>query len=1062
MIDARIVLAVFTLYMGSLFLIALRVEKKSKEGRSPSRHPLFYALSLAVYCTAWTYYGQVGMAASVGLLFLAVYLGPTVAIFVWWTILRKLVRLKNKHRLTNIADFISARYNKSQLIAVMVTLMALVGTMPYIALQLKAITSTFALITSPVIGNPSGESSLASLIRENIGPIVTFLMIVFTIIIGVRRLDPTERHEGMVASLVVECVVKLGAFLIAGIYVTYFMFSGFGDLFQRMMDISPSTVFRFTSLKVEAGGYLVWGTHFVLSMAAILFLPRQFHVAVVENSDENHIKTAMWVLPLYLFLITIFVLPIALAGLVKGLPLSDADTYVLMLPLMEGKAWLSLLVFIGGFSAAGGMVMIASMTIATMMTNHLFLPLVGRIPSLEFLKRHLLRCRWVAVVIVISAGYWFMVTIGESYILVNIGLMAFAMALQFAPPILGGLFWCRGNKVGAALGLLAGFVIWLYTLLIPSFAKSGWVSSSFLLDGPWGLAFLKPEALLGMPLADPLSHTVFWSLLLNVSFYVLGSLASTRSREEESLAREFTDVLKSTVPIVRPHERKALIDMAEKCDDLEKVLLHYFHPHEARSNISRCIEKVGLAGRDHISMVELMELQNEVEKLLAGSIGAASAYKAMFDGIAFSPQESRELSDVYAEILKNLRITPGELKARVDYYQEREVLLLQQARELNEKVKELEWEVAQRRRVQKALQEGELRYRSLVETMNEGMVLEDEQGVITYVNDKLCEMWECSRDEIIGKTIGDFLEDDQRQVVEEKLQRRFSGEVVICEVTWSGKEGSKISTYVSAVPYISGDNEYQGSFAVLTDITPLKALEREKSNIISMFAHDMRSSLVGIHGLGLRLLNKYDSMDDEKRSEYLQIINREAAKLESLVDDFLEFSRLETGRLKLNFSPMSLEKELNEIHEAYCAKTAQANIRMDLSIEQALPVIHADGNRLRRVFTNLLDNAVKFSRPDTTITIEAREVDAGMEIKIIDQGVGIHPNDLPFIFDLFHRGKGDEKKEGYGIGLATVKAIVEGHGGKMHVTSQLNKGSVFTIFLPKVPRGKNGCHEERS
>jgi len=234
----------------------------------------------------------------------------------------------------------------------------------------------------------------------------------------------------------------------------------------------------------------------------------------------------------------------------------------------------------------------------------------------------------------------------------------------------------------------------------------------------------------------------------------------------------------------------------------------------------------------------------------------------------------------------------------------------------------------------------------------------------------------------------------------------------------------------------------------------MKVQERERANIISMFAHDMRSSLVGIHGLGMRLLNKYNQMDDGKRNEYLRIVNKEAGKLETLVDDFLEFSRLETGRLKLNFSATSMEKELMELQDAYLGKTAQADIRMELLIEEALPTIYADGNRLRRVFTNLLDNAIKFSKPRSTITIVAQEAPGGLVIKIIDQGMGIDAQELPFIFDLFHRGKGGEKREGYGIGLATVKAIVEGHGGRVSVTSVLGTGSTFTIFLPLVAKPK--------
>jgi len=302
----------------------------------------------------------------------------------------------------------------------------------------------------------------------------------------------------------------------------------------------------------------------------------------------------------------------------------------------------------------------------------------------------------------------------------------------------------------------------------------------------------------------------------------------------------------------------------------------------------------------------------------------------------------------------------------------------------------------------------------------------------------------------------EFIEEAQQKIVHEQLLRRNRGEIVSYETTWAAREGEKISTIVSSVPMVGPDGDYKGSFAVVTDISHLKALEREKANMISMFAHDMRSSLTGIHGLALRLLNKSAGMEEERKTEYLRIINKEAAKLESLVDDFLEFSRLETGRLKLNFDSISLEKELLELFEAYRAKTAQTAIRMELQIEEALPIIEADANRLRRVFTNLLDNALKFSKGQGVITISAKEVNHGVVVKIMDEGIGIDPAELPFIFDLFHRGCGSEKREGYGIGLATVKAIVEGHGGRVYVASTLGKGSTFTIVLPRKVKRKEG------
>ena len=296
-------------------------------------------------------------------------------------------------------------------------------------------------------------------------------MILFTIIFGVRRLDPTERHQGMVVALAVECVVKFAAFFTAGIFVTYVLFDGFHDIFQQL----PDTLLKNISVSAETDSsfFLTWTTYLVLAMSAILFLPRQFHVAVVENFEEKHIRTAMWVFPLYLFLINLFVFPIAMGGLLKGLPVQNADVFVIDLPLHSGQKWLSLFVFIGGFSAAAGMIMISSMTMATMITNHLMLPFIGWFKRLAFMKRYLLQCRWIAVAAYILMGYLFERNVGESFMLVNMGMISFAAALQFAPSIIGGLFWKEGNKIGALSGLVAGFLLWFYTLMIPAFVKSG-------------------------------------------------------------------------------------------------------------------------------------------------------------------------------------------------------------------------------------------------------------------------------------------------------------------------------------------------------------------------------------------------------------------------------------------------------------------------------------------------------------------------------------------------------------------------------------------------------------
>ncbi|NLI33560.1 MAG: PAS domain S-box protein [Deltaproteobacteria bacterium] len=1050
LLDPRVVLAVFCAYIAFLFFIALWVERQAEKGKSPANNPFVYSLSLAVYCTAWTYYGSVGQAATSGLLFLPMYAGPTVAVFLWWSVLRKLVRLKNSHKITSIADFISARYNKSQSIAALVTLISIVGITPYIALQLKAIFSTFAIITMPPLGFPPTESLVTQWVCRHMGPVVVVLLIFFTIILGVRHLDPTERHEGMVMALAVECVVKLIALLAAGLFVTYWVYDGFGDIFSRLSESRFRDILTFGG---KGSSYFTWTSYFILSMSAVTFLPRQFHVAVVENHNEKHILTAMWVLPLYLLLVSIFVVPIAVGGLLEGHPIEQADTFVLRLPLYHGTPWLSLFVFLGGFSASVGMVMISSVTMATMITNHLMHPVIELRPQLAFLKRHLLKCRWAGVALFILMGYGFEEYVGETYMLVNIGLISFTAILQFAPSILGGIFWRRGNRHGAQWGLTAGFLVWFYTLLVPSYVRSGWLPQSILDHGPFGLEFLRPEHLLGLSGVNPFGNAVFWTMLVNIGIYIFGSLYGKEDEAERTIAEEFVGTLDILRPIRRARPRDAYIELEPKAQEIRRLLSLYFTDVETGIILQKCLQDVGIEDGKFISIVQLLDLHSMVEKSLAGAIGAASAHRVLRQGTIFSPREARELAEVYGEILAQLKVTPGELATKIDYYQEKEILLTQQARELEGKVHELEYEISMRKKTQEALRESEERYRRLVESMNEGLQIEDESGIITYVNDKLCQMWGMPREEIIGRRAEEFIYESPAEPLKAKMLKRREGEIQSFEMSWVTRERRRIHAVVSSVPILTPDGCYRGSFTVITDISHLKALEREKANIISMFAHDMRSSLSGIHGLGLRLLKHSQAMDEEKRVEYLRIINREAAKLEALVDDFLDFSRLETGRLKMQFRSTSLDKELVELFEIYQEKAQQKDMCIHLRIDQALPIIEADVNRLRRVFTNLLDNALKFSREKGNITVMAEESKHEVVIKVIDEGVGIEMAELPYIFDLFHRGPGGERKEGYGIGLATVKAIVEGHGGRVQVESKVGEGSVFTVHLPTKRKG---------
>jgi PAS domain S-box-containing protein len=692
------ILLIILLYAGLLFLLALWVEKKASAGVNLANNPVVYALSLAVYCTTWSYYGSVGVATTSGMLFLTISLGPTMALIFGWQFLRKLVRLKDTYRITSIADFLGARYGKSEMVAAIASLVALMGVVPYIALQLKAVITTFSHITT------HDATASTPLLERNLGAIIVCLMIFFTIVFGLRRLDTTERHQGMVAAIAAESLVKLVAIVTAGLFVTYSVFHGFGDIFDRLATAPlPEQAFLGSSTAVP---FTTVCSYLVLAMSAFMFLPRQFHVAVVENSNENHIRTAMWLFPLYLILLNLFIFPIACGGLLIGLPLAQADTFVLDIPLYYNSHWLALLVFMGGLSAATSMIMISSMTLATMVSNHLLLPLLVRCPGLAFLRRYLLRVRWATVALIITAGYWFEKTAAEHYSLVDMGIISFVAVLQFAPSMLGGIYWRRGNHVGAILGLCAGCLVWFYTLVIPMFAHSGILPFNILLQSPGGIGILNPVQLFGITELDPISHAVVWTMFFNIGCYVLGSLLHEAGEQEKELASQFIDIFTPFRPAAGLAASPAMtVHLPAKRSLLENLLNDYFPPEKTGQIIDGCLARREVTGKERISIFELADICNDLEKSLAGSIGSATSHRAFQLQKIFDPAETVQLRKSYGEMLADLQLSPAILRQRIDFYKEREILVTRHAAELEEKIGELHRQIRKRQHAENALAE---------------------------------------------------------------------------------------------------------------------------------------------------------------------------------------------------------------------------------------------------------------------------------------------------------------------------------------------------------------------
>jgi Na+/proline symporter/nitrogen-specific signal transduction histidine kinase len=642
------VIGIFLAYLAFLFGIAWLGDRRANW----VNHSVVYSLSLAVYCTAWTFFGSVGRAATSGIAFLPIYLGPTIAAPVWILILRKIIVVSKSLRLTSVSDFISSRYGKSTWLGVLATSLTVLGIIPYISIQLKAIASGFdVLISNPSVAVNQGNESFYA----ETSFYITIFLAVFAILFGTRHLDPNERHEGLVAAIAFESVLKLMAFLAVGIYVTYGLFDGFGDLFSKGRE-NPDIAGLFS---LEGAGMDAWHWFWLnfISLFAVLLLPRQFHMAVVENVNTDHVAKASWLFPLYLLLINLFVLPIAVAGLLLFPDGSvEPDTFVLALPLATGQSWLALLGAIGGFSAATSMVVVATIALSIMISNNLVLPfLLNREvvqPSQHNITERLLGIRRLSIIVVLLMAYGYYKLVGENYSLVSIGLISFTAVAQFIPAVLAGLYWKRATKMGVYTGLIAGFLIWSYTLPLPTLANNSEWMRTLVNEGAFGLSWLRPYALLGMLDADPITHSAFWSLTVNAFLLVVVSLYTHQSPLEISQANFFVDIYKYRSGTI---ERDLLRRQAPVSDI--RMLLSRFLGEERSEGLLKLFGQLYAVDLNK-ERVAGATLVNFAETQLAGAIGAASA-KIIISSVAkedpISLEEVLGLLDQTQEIFRYSR-----------------------------------------------------------------------------------------------------------------------------------------------------------------------------------------------------------------------------------------------------------------------------------------------------------------------------------------------------------------------------------------------------------------------
>jgi Na+/proline symporter/nitrogen-specific signal transduction histidine kinase len=671
-------------YLGLLFAIAYYADQRADAGRSVIASPYIYSLSLAVYATAWTFYGSVGRAASDGIGFLPIYIGPTLVIALWWVVMRKILRISKQNRITSLADFIASRYGKSALLGGVVTIIAVIGILPYISLQLKAISNTFSIVLQyPAIVMPAKIGALPVL--QDTALWVALILALFTIAFGTRHLDAAEHHEGMVAAIAFESLVKLLAFLAVGVFVTFGIYDGFGDIFARAA-ADPGLRSMFTPLEGVAGSYASWVWLTVLSMLAIMFLPRQFQVTVIENVNEKHLNKAIWLFPLYMLAINVFVLPIAFGGLLH-FPSGavDADTYVLTLPMIEKQESLTLLVFIGGLSAATSMVIVETIALSTMVCNDLVMPVLLRLRRLRLNERRdltglLLGIRRGAIVLILLLGYLYFRLAGEAYALVAIGLISFAAVAQFAPAVLGGIFWKGGSRRGALAGLLAGFAVWFYTLLLPALARSGWLPIGLMEQGPFGIELLRPLELFGLSGLDQITHAMIWSMIANVGAYVTVSLAGAQSADEHRQASLFVDVFTRSGGGGGARFWRGTASVP----DLYDLLARFQGTAAAEEAFDAYARARGLRWPDD-RLVADADFVHYVETQLAGAIGAASARVMVASAVkeeALTLEEVRRILDEASQVVMYSHML--EQKSRELEAATREL------RDANERLKELD------------------------------------------------------------------------------------------------------------------------------------------------------------------------------------------------------------------------------------------------------------------------------------------------------------------------------------------------------------------------------------
>ncbi len=1003
-------------YVTLLFAVASIGDMRGKKRGSSQSRPYIYALSLAIYCTSWTFFGSVGLASERGLEFLAIYIGPLIVFLFGYRLLRKIIRLAKAEKITSIADFLGARYGKSFAVAGTATLIAIVGAVPYIALQLKAISGSVSLMVEHYSGAPPSFDPFVS----DISLIVAGLLAVFAVLFGTRHADATEHQDGLVLAVAVESVVKLAAFLAVGVLISFVLFTDPIALIEAVG--ANADVQAAASYPTPFG---TWVVMTILSGFAIIMLPRQFYVMIVENRSEGELKTATWVFPLYLVAINVFVLPIAFAGTVLVGDRTSADLYVLSVPLLAGHDLVAMIAFIGGLSAATAMVIVASVALSIMVSNDLVIPLFVR----RLLKRErtetedwsalILNVRRGAIVLILFVAFLYYRESTTNARLASIGLMSFAAIAQFAPAFFGGLIWRGANARGATLGMAIGILVWAYTLLYPSLAGP---DAGIVAHGPFGLEALRPQALFGTG-GEPLTHGVLWSLSFNTLFFVLGSLSRLSYPLERIQAAIFVPRDASPMPNLRRFRTAVTVN------DLRETISRYLGVERTERSFQSYEAGEGgpLVGNAPADTAVI----RFSEQLLASAVGSSSA-----------------------------RLILSLLFQRNDRSSRDAFRLLDDATE--------------------ALQQNRDLLQIALDQMEQGITVFDQDFRLTCWNRQYRLLFDLPDDMgQVGISLGNILRflarrgDIDADSVKDTLDRLTTfGSSWQMELKTSGRiieirsnpmpDGGIVATYADITQRVAADLELKRSNETLEqrvknrtaeltrvneELGQAQMLAEEanlsKTRFLAAAGHDI---LQPLNAARLYCASLTEKAGTGPVGDAASNIESSLESVETILGAVLDISRLDTGAMKPAESVFRLDGLLRQVGTDFMPLAAAKNL--DLRIIPSSLAVDTDRNLFRRLVQNLVSNAIKYTRSGRVLVGVRRRGELA-ELQVIDTGIGIAGDKLNTVFREFTRlEEGAREAQGLGLGLSIVDRIARVLRLELRIFSNEGKGTRFSVLLP--------------